>query len=92
MMGKMSEIEYEARSSDDLVARLRVFHEYVADKSSFILEAAARIEKLEKQFEELLVQNNRLEDFVTNDCVLRTEARLRIEKFKEEIMDVLEGK
>ncbi len=77
--------------ADDLVARLRVFHEYVADKSSFILEAAARIEKLEKQFEELLVQNNRLEDFITNDCVLRTEAMLRMEKFKEEIMDVLEG-
>jgi len=40
----------------------------------------------------LLVQNNRLEDFVTNDCVLRTEAMLRMEKFKEEIMNVLEGK
>ena len=55
-------------------------------------EAADRIEELEKQFEELLVQNNRLEDFVTKDCVLRTEARLQIEKLKKEIMDVLEGR
>ena len=80
--------------TDDLVARLRlaVNELYGTHPCGLMNEAADRIEKLEKQFEELLVQNNRLEDFVTNDCVLRTEARLRIEKFKEEIMDVLEGK
>ena len=33
--------------TDDLLARLRVFHEYDADKSSFIREVADRIEKLE---------------------------------------------
>ena len=33
--------------TDDLLARLRVFHEYDADKSSFICEAANRIEQLE---------------------------------------------
>lgn len=32
---------------DDLLARLRVFHEYDAEKSSFIREAADRIEQLE---------------------------------------------
>lgn len=83
--------------TDDLVKRLRE----KADRKTPNLhmeikrietEAADRIEELEKQFEELLVQNNRLEDFVTKDCVLRTEARLQIEKLKKEIMDVLEGK
>ena len=80
--------------TDDLVKRLRRSENdlYGTPSYGIVREAADRIEKLEKQFEELLVQNNRLEDFVTNDCVLRTEARLRIEKFKEEIMDVLEGK
>ena len=33
--------------ADDLVARLRVFHEYDEGKSSFIREAADRIEQLE---------------------------------------------
>jgi len=33
--------------ADDLVERLRVFHEYDAEKSSFIREAADRIEQLE---------------------------------------------
>ena len=33
--------------TDDLLARLRVFHEYDADKSSFICEAADHIEQLE---------------------------------------------
>ena len=61
-------------------------------QSVALSECADRIEELEKQFEELLVQNNRLEDFVTKDCVLRTEARLQIEKLKKEIMDVLEGR
>lgn len=35
--------------TDDLVTRLRVFHEYDANKSSFILEAADRIEELESE-------------------------------------------
>ena len=76
--------------ADDLVSRLRDFP--ARDCCSQRAEAADRIEELEKQFEELLVQNNRLEDFVTKDCVLRTEARLQIEKLKKEIMDVLEGR
>jgi len=33
--------------ADDLVARLRVFHKYDEGKSSFIREAADRIEQLE---------------------------------------------
>jgi len=79
--------------SNDLVKRLREEAECYRGKTQACLtKAADRIEKLEKQFEELLVQNNRLEDFVTRDCVLRTEARLQIEKLKEEIMDILEGK
>ena len=44
-MGKMSEIEYEARSSDDLVTRLRDFP--VRDCCSQRAEAANRIEQLE---------------------------------------------
>lgn len=32
--------------ADDLVARLRVFHEYYVERSSFIREAANRIEQL----------------------------------------------
>ena len=40
--------------TDDLVAQLRVFHEYDAEKSSFIREAADRIEQLETENERLL--------------------------------------
>ena len=36
--------------ADDLVARLRVFHEYDEGKSSFIREAADRIEQLEAAY------------------------------------------
>ena len=79
--------------SNDLVKRLRYPDPYRETTERILMEQAAdRIEELEKQFEELLVQNNRLEDFVTKDCVLRTEARLQIEKLKKEIMDVLEGR
>ena len=80
--------------TDDLVKRLRRSENdlYGTPSYGIMREAADRIQELEKQFEELLVQNNRLEDFVTKDCVLRTEARLQIEKLKKEIMDVLEGR
>jgi len=39
--------------ADDLVARLRVFHEYDEGKSSFIREAADRIEQLEAALRKL---------------------------------------
>ena len=73
--------------TDDLVKRLRRSENdlYGTPSYGIMREAADRIEELEKQL-------NRLEDFITRDCVLRTEARLRIEKFKEEIIDFLEGR
>jgi hypothetical protein len=82
--------------TDDLVKRLRLISawktpggpmptEDMVNPHITCDEAADRIEELEKQL-------NRLEDFITRDCVLRTEARLRIEKFKEEIIDFLEGR
>ena len=73
--------------TDDLVKRLRRSENdlYGTPSCGIMREAADRIEELEKQL-------NRLEDFITRDCVLRTEARLRIEKFKEEIIDFLEGR
>ena len=73
--------------TDDLVKRLRRSENdlYGTPSYGIMREAADRIEELEKQL-------NRLEDFITRDCVLRTEARLRIEKCKEEIIDFLEGR
>ena len=44
--------------ADDLVARLRVFHEYDEGKSSFIREAADRIEQLEKALKFLVECEN----------------------------------
>lgn len=40
--------------ADDLLARLRVFHEYDADKSSLICEAADRIEQLEAALRDVI--------------------------------------
>ena len=40
--------------TDDLLARLRVFHEYDADKSSLICEAADRNEQLEAALQKIV--------------------------------------
>ena len=41
--------------TDDLLARLRVFHEYDANKSSLICEAADRIEQLEAALRAVII-------------------------------------
>jgi hypothetical protein len=53
--------------ADDLVARLRVFHEYDEGKSSFIREAADRIEKLESLFPAILEYLEDQADVVDGD-------------------------
>ena len=53
--------------ADDLLKRLRVFHEYDAERSSFIREAADRIEQLESLFPAILEYLENQADVVDGD-------------------------